>query len=94
MLGREEVEHIALLARLGLDEAEIEQFRVQLSDIIKNFEILNQVDTSNLAPTTQSIALHNVFRQDEAHLSYEVKDIVANAPQQEDNYFKVKPVLE
>jgi aspartyl-tRNA(Asn)/glutamyl-tRNA(Gln) amidotransferase subunit C len=94
MLERKEVEHIALLARLGLDEDEIEKFRVQLSVIIENFEILKQVDTSNLAPTTQSISLQNVFREDKAEPSYSVEDILKNAPQEEDNYFRVKPVLE
>ena len=94
MLERKEVEHIALLARLGLDEDEIEKFRVQLSVIIENFEILKQVDTSNLAPTTLSISLQNVFREDEAEPSYTVRDIMANSPRQEDDYFKIKPVLE
>lgn len=94
MLERKEVEHIALLARLGLDEDEIEKFRVQLSVIIENFEILKQVDTGNLPPTTQSINLENIFREDEAEPSYRVQDILANAPQQEDDYFKIKPVLE
>jgi aspartyl-tRNA(Asn)/glutamyl-tRNA(Gln) amidotransferase subunit C len=94
MLERKEVEHIALLARLGLDEDEIEKFRVQLSVIIENFEILKQVDTSNLAPTTQSISLQNVFREDKAEPSFTPEDIMANAPLEEDGYFKIKPVLE
>jgi aspartyl-tRNA(Asn)/glutamyl-tRNA(Gln) amidotransferase subunit C len=93
-LSREEVQHIALLARLGLSEAEIEKFKLQLSDILENFEILEQADTSNLPPTTQSIALQNVLRPDEARASYPVEDIVANAPQQDENCFKTRAVLE
>lgn len=93
-LSREEVQHIALLARLGLSEAEIEKFKVQLSDILENFEILEQADTSNLPPTAQSIALQNVLRPDEARASYPVEDIVANAPQQDENCFKTRAVLE
>ena len=93
-LSHEEVQHIALLARLGLSEAEIEKFRDQLSDILENFEILSQTDTSNLSPTSQSIALQNVFRPDEAKASYPVEDILANAPQRYDNFFKVQSVLE
>ncbi len=93
-LSREEVQHIALLARLGLSEAEIEKFKLQLSDILENFEILEQADTSNLPPTTQSIALQNVLRPDEAKASYPVEDIVANAPQQDENCFKTRAVLE
>lgn len=93
-LSREEVQHIALLARLGLSEAEIEKFKLQLSDILENFEILEQADTSNLPPTAQSIALQNVLRPDEATASYPVEDIVANAPQQDENCFKTRAVLE
>ena len=93
-LGREEVQHIGVLARLGLSEAEIEKFEVQLSDILENFEILKEVDTSNLAPTAQSIALQNVLRPDEEEASYPVTDILANAPQQDDDYFKIRAVLE
>jgi len=93
-LSREEVQHIALLARLGLSEAEVEKFKLQLSDILENFEILKQADTGNLPPTAQSIALQNVLRQDEAKASYPVKDILANAPQQDSNCFKIRAVLE
>ena len=93
-ISREEVQHIALLARLGVNEDEIEKLRVQLSNILENFEILKQVDTTNLLPTTQSINLQNVFRADEPEPSYPVDEILANAPQQDNNYFKVKVVLE
>ncbi len=93
-LSREEVKHIALLARLGLNEDEIEKFRLQLSNILDNFEVLKQVDTSNLPPTAQSVNLQNVFRADEARTSYPAEEILANAPQQDINYFKVKAVLE
>jgi aspartyl-tRNA(Asn)/glutamyl-tRNA(Gln) amidotransferase subunit C len=93
-LSREEVQHIALLARLGLSEAEIEKFRVQLSNILENFEILKQVDTTDLPPTAQSIALQNVLRPDEAKPSYPVEDILANAPQRDGNCFKTRAVLE
>jgi len=93
-LSHEEVKHIALLARLGLSEGEVEKFGLQLSDILDNFEILKQADTSNLQPTTQSIALQNVLRSDEADVSYPAEDILANAPQRDNNYFKVRAVLE
>ena len=93
-LSREEVQHIALLARLGLNEDEIEKFRIQLSNILENFEVLKQVDTTNLSPTAQSVNLQNVFRTDEPESSYPPNEILANAPQQDNNYFKVKAVLE
>jgi aspartyl-tRNA(Asn)/glutamyl-tRNA(Gln) amidotransferase subunit C len=93
-LSHEEVKHIALLARLGLSEDEIEKFRLQLSNILENFEILKQVDTTDLPPTAQSIALQNVFRPDEAKPSYPVEDILKNAPQREGDCFKTRAVLE
>ena len=92
-LSRQEVQHIALLARLGLSEDEIEKFRIQLSDILENFEILKQVDTADLPPTSQSIALQNVLRPDEAKASYPVEDILNNAPQREGNCFKATSSL-
>ena len=54
-LNREEVLHIALLARLGLTETEVSSLSEQLSNILENFEVLQQVNTSGIPPTTQSI---------------------------------------
>lgn len=93
-LSREEVLYIARLARLGLSEDEIEKFRIQLSDILDNFEILKQLDTTDVPPTAQSIALQSVFRPDEPGQSYPIEDILANAPQKENGCFKIRAVLE
>jgi aspartyl-tRNA(Asn)/glutamyl-tRNA(Gln) amidotransferase subunit C len=93
-LSREEVQHIARLARLGMTEAELERFRGQLSNILENFEILQQVDTTDVPPTAQSIPLQNVTRDDEVASSLPPDDILANAPQREGEFFRVKPVLE
>lgn len=93
-LSPEEVQHIALLARLGLSEAEVEKFRLQLSNILENFEALKQVDTSNVPPTAQSVTLQNVLRQDEVAAAYPQDEILANAPREEDKCFKVQAVLE
>lgn len=93
-LSTEEVRHIALLARLGLSEEEAEKFRSQLSHILENMEILSQLDTEGLPPTTQSIMLENIYRPDEPLPSLSVEDVLSNAPRQEDNCFKVNAVLE
>jgi aspartyl-tRNA(Asn)/glutamyl-tRNA(Gln) amidotransferase subunit C len=93
-LSREEVQHIARLARLGMTEAELERFRGQLSNILENFEILQQVDTTDVPPTAQSIPLQNVTRDDEVTSSLPPDDVLANAPQREGEFFRVKPVLE
>ena len=93
-LTRDDVKHIALLARLGITDEDIDKFQGQLSVILDNFEILKKVDTTNIEPTAQSIALKNVFRADNAEQSFKVEDVLANAPRQDDNYFKVQAVLE
>ena len=93
-LSREEVLHIARLARLGLTEAEIDRMREQLSDILESFEILQQVDTSGVLPTAQSVALQNVVRTDEVAPSLPPHEILANAPRKEGQFFRVRAVLE
>ena len=93
-LSREEVLHIALLARLGLDETEVGRLSEQLSNILENFEILQQVDTSGIPPTAQSIALQNVMKDDEATNSLPQNEILANAPRKEGDFFRVRAVLE
>ena len=93
-ISREEVLHIALLARLGLTESEVNRLGEQLSDILDNFEILQEVDTTNIPPTAQSIALQNVVREDEAAASLPQSQILANAPRKGENCFRVQAVLE
>ncbi len=93
-LSREEVLHIALLARLGLSETEVDKLREQLSNILENFEVLQQVDTTDVPPTAQSIPLQNVTRNDEVSDSLPQAQVLANAPKKEGGYFRVRPVLE
>lgn len=93
-LSREDVLHIALLARLGVSESEVEKFREQLSNILENFEVLQEVDTTNVPPTAQSVPLQTVMRDDEVAPSLPAGDILANAPRREGDFFRVKPVLE
>jgi len=93
-LTGEDVLHIALLARLGLTETELDRFREQLSNILENFEVLQEVDTSGILPTAQSIALQNVVTGDEVAASLPQSQILANAPQKDENFFRVRAVLE
>ncbi|MFC2059851.1 Asp-tRNA(Asn)/Glu-tRNA(Gln) amidotransferase subunit GatC [Chloroflexota bacterium] len=93
-LPREEVLHIALLARLGLTDTEVSRLSEQLSNILDNFEILQQVDTTGIPPTAQSIALQNVIMDDEAASSLPQSEILANAPQKDEYFFKIRSVLE
>ena len=93
-LSREEVLHIARLARLGVTEEDVDRFREQLSNILQNFEILRQVDTEGVPPTAQSIVLQNIMRDDEVTPSLPPEDILANAPRREGECFRVRAVLE
>jgi len=93
-LSSEEVQRIALLARMGLSEAETEKFRSQLSDILQNFEILQEVETSEVLPTAHVTEMGNVMREDQAAPSFLQSEILANAPQEEEGFFRVKAVLE
>ncbi len=93
-LSSEEVQRIALLARMGLSEAETEKFRSQLSDILQNFEILQEVETSEILPTAHVTEMGNVMREDQTEASFPQNEILANAPQEEEGFFRVKAVLE
>ena len=93
-ISHQEVLHIARLARLGLTEEDVERLTEQLSDILENFEILQQVDTSDIPPTAQSIALQNVVSDDEVAPSLPQSQVLANAPQKEGDFFRVRAVLE
>ena len=93
-LSYEQVRHIAWLARLGLSDMEVETFSLQLSNILENFEILKQVNTTNIPPATHTIPLESIFRKDEVAESYSQAEILSNAPRQEENCFKVQAILE
>jgi aspartyl-tRNA(Asn)/glutamyl-tRNA(Gln) amidotransferase subunit C len=93
-LSREEVIHIAALARMGISETEIEKAREQLSNILENFEVLKEIDTTDVPPTAQSINLQNVLREDNPRASLSTEDVLANAPDREGDLFKLRPVLE
>ena len=93
-LTRDEVLHIARLARLGLTEDEVDRFQEQLSNLLEHFETLQQVDTSNVPPTAQAIDLQNVMRDDTVAPSLSADEVLANAPRREGDFFRVRAVLE
>ncbi len=72
----------------------MEKLREQLSHILETFEVLQQVDTTGIPPTAQSIALQNVLREDEVAESLPPDQILANAPQKNQGFFRVQAVLE
>lgn len=93
-LTRKEVEHIAELARLELSEEEKERYRVQLSAILEYAARLQTLDTSNIPPTSSVLPPRSVLRPDEPGVSLPTAALLSNAPQVEDDQFRVPPVLE
>ena len=93
-ISREEVITIAELAKLTLSEDEIKMFQEQLSDILNYAEILKQLDTDDVPPTTSAIPLRNVMRDDVLALSLDNEDALFNAPDADGRSFRVKAVLD
>lgn len=93
MITKKDVEHVALLARLELTEAEKEKFTEQLNAILEYADALKKLDTGNIQPTAHPLPLNNVFREDVSRPGISNEDALANAPEQEDGFFKVPKIL-
>jgi aspartyl-tRNA(Asn)/glutamyl-tRNA(Gln) amidotransferase subunit C len=93
-ISKEEVKHVAKLARLAVTEEEAEMFTKQLDDIIGYAEQLNELDTDNVDPTTHVLDLKNVLREDEAKPWLTREEALKNAPDQQNGLIKVPAVLE
>ncbi|MBN1483406.1 MAG: Asp-tRNA(Asn)/Glu-tRNA(Gln) amidotransferase subunit GatC [Chloroflexia bacterium] len=94
MIDRDEVRHIAKLARLELTEAELGQLQGHLAAILDYMQILRELDTSKVAETAQITPRQNVTRPDEVESSLPPEQALANSPQQEDGLFRVPPLFE
>ncbi len=93
-ITRQDVEHVAKLARLGLTEQEIEKYQKELSSVLAYVEQLRAVDTKNVPPTAQVTGLTNIFREDEVKKStIPLDDSLKNAPAKEGRYLKVKAIF-
>jgi len=93
-LTREQVLHVAELAKLKLTDAEVDLFQEQLSAILAYAERLDELDTAAIPPTAGVLPLRNVVRPDDARPSYPRQRMLANAPQTEDGFVRVKAVLD
>ncbi len=93
-ISREDVDHVALLARLGLTDEERERFRTQLEQILAYVAQLNELDTSLVSPSAQVIGAANVTRPDTVRAGLTAQQALANAPERSDAYFAVPPVLD
>jgi aspartyl-tRNA(Asn)/glutamyl-tRNA(Gln) amidotransferase subunit C len=92
-ITREEVRHVAKLARLELSESEEERMTGQMNGILEYMDKLNELDTGNIPPATHAIQLRNVFRPDSVQDSIERKDSLANAPGTDGVNFVVPKVI-
>ncbi|EXX85345.1 glutamyl-tRNA amidotransferase [Paenibacillus darwinianus] len=89
-----DVEHVANLARLELSAKEKEVFTGQLNAILKYAEKLNELDTTDVQPTSHVLPITNVMREDAKRPSWPVEQVMKNAPDEEDGQFRVPAVLE
>ena len=93
-ITKQEVLHVAHLARLNVDESQIDRFDDQVSKILEYVETLNQLDTAGVAPTSHAIDMTNAFRNDELSPSLDRQSALANAPEEEDGSYIVPKVIE
>jgi aspartyl-tRNA(Asn)/glutamyl-tRNA(Gln) amidotransferase subunit C len=93
-ISREDVEHVAHLARLHLTDDEVDRMQAQLSNILEAIETLRDVDTSHVGPTASVIQLENVMREDEARPGLSREAALATAPLRDDPFLRVPTVLE
>jgi aspartyl-tRNA(Asn)/glutamyl-tRNA(Gln) amidotransferase subunit C len=89
----DDVEHVAKLARLRLGDEEKETYRRQLSDVLEHARVISEVDTEGVAPTSHTLPLVNVFREDEVRPSLTVEEVTGNAAWAEGGAFKVPRII-
>ncbi len=92
MLDRAQVQKVAHLARLQLTPEEEEKFTTQLSSILDYFELLSELDVTDVRPTTRAIEVSNVMRVDREQ-PYSREDILNGAPDREGEFFKVPKIV-
>lgn len=92
-VSKEEILHIAKLARLNLKDEEIPEYIKNLQDILNFANIVNEAPTQGLDVVNSGVDNYNVFRKDEIKVFEDNKALLQNAPEQEDNMFKIPKVI-
>ncbi len=90
-ISREEVLHVAGLARLALTDEEVERFQAQLSAILEAVSKVSELDLEDVEPTAHPLALSNVWADDEPRPSLPLDEALANAPERDGDFFRVPP---
>ena len=92
-LTRDDVAHVARLARLRLSEAELDEFTEQLANVLAHAEDIERLDVDGIAPTAHPLPLRNVFRADVVTASLDRAEVLAAAPAAQDGQFRVPQIL-
>jgi len=92
-IGKNEVIHVAKLARLEFNDDEIDKFAQQLSDILLYVDKLNEIDTENVEPMAHAVEINNAFREDKVVKSIGGEAALANAPDKDEHFFKVPKII-
>jgi aspartyl-tRNA(Asn)/glutamyl-tRNA(Gln) amidotransferase subunit C len=90
-ITRDEVLHVARLARLELSDEEVAKFQEQLSDIIEAVSKVSELDLSDVPPTAHPLEIQNAWDEDVPRDCLPLEDVFANAPDRDDDYFRVPP---
>ncbi len=93
-IDQTQVRKVAKLSRLDLTEDEVEEFTGQLSAILEYVEKMNELDTAGVEPLAHCLPVSNVLREDSAKESLGTEKVLANAPQRDDEFFKVPKILD
>jgi aspartyl-tRNA(Asn)/glutamyl-tRNA(Gln) amidotransferase subunit C len=92
-ISRQEVEHVAHLARLNLNRQELEKMTVQLDNILSYMAKLDELDTQNIKPMTHAFSISNAFRDDDVQHSLSRKEALANSPKHNGECFIVPRII-
>ncbi len=93
-ITRDTVKYVANLARIDLDDRELDNFTKQLDRILEYFHELKKLDVSKLEPTSHVLEMKNVYREDGVKESLPASEVIKNAPDKEGDLFKVKKIIE
>ncbi|HGY54066.1 MAG TPA: Asp-tRNA(Asn)/Glu-tRNA(Gln) amidotransferase subunit GatC [Caldithrix abyssi] len=93
MISAEEIEKIARLAHLSLDEQEKQRFAEEVGRILDYVNKLNEIDTNHVAPLSHTLEINNVFREDKVKPSLPREEALRNAPRKDDSFFHVPKVV-
>jgi len=93
-ITRAQVEHVAGLARLALEDDELSSLTDQMDAILGYVEKLNELDTEGIVPTAHAVPLENAFREDEVRSSIGVEKALQNAPEPVEGCFRVPKIIE